>query len=206
MGRPRLHGDETAEALLEAAERIVDAEGIDALTVRRVAEATGTTTRAVYNLYGSKDGLVVALGRRAFELLLVDIRALPTTADPAADLARAGVDVFRRFVVRHPSLFGIGIQWGSLPNPGLAAGFRSAGGDALAALEDRIALLDAHGGLGGRTIRDATREFHALCEGLAAMELRGILPRGREEAIWRDALTTLVRGFEIPPKQAIGDA
>src|SRR5262249_643633 len=57
MGRPKLHGEATAGALLETAERIVDSEGLEALTVRRVAEGAGTSTRAVYSVYGSKDGL-----------------------------------------------------------------------------------------------------------------------------------------------------
>src|SRR5262249_50852559 len=96
MGRPKLHGEATAGALLETAERIVDSEGLEALTVRRVAEGAGTSTRAVYSVYGSKDGLVVALGRRAYELLLTDIEALPATDDPAADLVTAGLEVFRR--------------------------------------------------------------------------------------------------------------
>ena len=30
------------------------------------------------------------------------------------------------------------------------------------------------------------------------MELRSLLPDREEERIWRDALTTLVRGFGIP--------
>src|SRR4051794_22977587 len=104
MGRPKLHGDQTAEALLDQAERIVETEGLDALTVRRVAEDTGTTTRAVYSVFGSKDGLIVALGVRAFDLLRTRVSSLPTTDDPAADLVDAGVDVFRRFAVEHPSL------------------------------------------------------------------------------------------------------
>jgi AcrR family transcriptional regulator len=198
MGRPKLHGEETADALLEMAERIVEADGLDALTVRRVADGVGTTTRAVYSVYGSKDGLVVALGRRAFDLLRTEVEGLPATDDPAADLVEAGVEVFRRFAVEHPSLFRIGVQWGTLPVPGLAAGFRDAAADALSGLEQLVARLDAARVLGGRTVRDATRVFHALCEGLAAMELRGILPRGEEERIWRDALTTLVRGFALP--------
>ena len=66
MGRPREHDERTAERLLDAAERIVEAKGLDSLSVRVVAHATGTTTRAVYSLFGSKDGLVVALGKRAF--------------------------------------------------------------------------------------------------------------------------------------------
>jgi AcrR family transcriptional regulator len=199
MGRPKLYGDQTGEALLEAAERIVESEGLDALTVRRVAEGVGTTTRAVYSVYGSKDGLIVALGRRAFELLRAEIEALPTTADPAADLVDAGVEVFRRFAVEHPTLFRIGVQWGTLPDPRLAAGFRSTAGEALAGLEKRVGRLEAAGILGGRTVRDATRAFHALCEGLAAMELRSLLPSGREAQIWRDALTTLVGGFALSP-------
>jgi AcrR family transcriptional regulator len=199
MGRPKLHGEATADALLDTAERIVETEGLGALTVRRVAEGAGTTTRAVYSVYGSKDALVVALGRRAFELLRADIEALPATDDAAADLVTAGLEVFRPLVVDHPSLFRIGVTWGTLPDPALAAGFRDTASEALAGLRQRIERLDAAGTLGGRTVRDATSAFHALCEGLAGLELRGILPRGEEERLWRDALTTLVRGFALRP-------
>ncbi len=198
MGRKKLHGDRTAAALLEAAERVVETDGLEALTVRRVAEGAGTSTRAVYSIYGSKDGLVVALGRRAFDYLREGLDALPATDDPAADLVEAGVHVFRRLLVDHPSLFRIGVQWGTLPDPQLATGFRDAAQQALEGLRDRVARLDAAGALGGRAVRDATREFHALCEGLAAMEHRSLLPEREEERIWRDALTTLVRGFTIP--------
>ena len=69
MGRPREHDQATATALLDMAERAVEADGLAALSVRAVAADTGTTTRAVYSLFGSKDGLVVALGVRAYELL-----------------------------------------------------------------------------------------------------------------------------------------
>ena len=108
MGRPKTHRAATGEALLQAAEQLVETEGIEALTVRRVAESVGTSTRAVYALYGSKDALVAALGGRAFDLLRVEIDALPRTDDPAADLVRAGVTVFRRFAVEHPALFRVG--------------------------------------------------------------------------------------------------
>ena len=41
----------------------------------------------------------------------------------------------------------------------------------------------------------AALEFHALCEGLAALEERGILPADEAEHIWRDALRALVAGW-----------
>lgn len=194
MGRPRKHQESTADALLAAAERIVEADGLEALTVRGVANAVGTTTRAVYTAYGSKDALLVALGSRAFDLLRAAIEKQPTTDDPAADLVEAGVEVFRRFAVGHPALFAIGVQR-KLPEPALATGFREPAREALAGLRARVERLDDAGLLGGFTVTEAVAAFHALCEGLAAMELRSLLPDGHEARFWRDALSSLVRGF-----------
>jgi AcrR family transcriptional regulator len=194
MGRPRKHQHDTAEALVAAAERIVESDGLDALTVRRVAESVGTTTRAVYTVYGSKDALLVALGRRAFDLLRTAIEAQPTTTDPAADLVEAGVEVFRRFAVEHPALFRIGVQR-AFPEPSLAAEFRQPAREALAGLSARVQRIEDAGLLGGYTVREAVLAFHALCEGLAAMELRALFPAGDEPRLWREALHALVRGF-----------
>ena len=198
VGRPRLHDARTASALLDEAERIVEFDGLDALTVRRVAAAAGTTTRAVYTAFGSKEALVIALGARGFDLLREALEALPQTADPADDLVEAGVSVFRRFAIDHPTLFRISIQR-ALPDPGLFAGYVEAARDALAVLHSRIARLEMDGRLGDRSVAHAATEFHSLCEGLAAMELRGVLRDGEWERIWRDALGALVGGFALAP-------
>ncbi len=181
-------------ALLDAAERIVEQEGLGALTVRRVAEEVGTTTRAVYSVFGSKEALIIALGARAFECLAAGLDAAAATGDPVADLVEAGAGVFRRLVTEHPCLFRIGVQHGDIGS-GLAAEFRSAADDAMTRLTTRLARLQDAGLLGGRAVREAACEFHALCEGLAVIELRGALTRGGEERIWRSALTALVTGF-----------
>ena len=194
MGRPRRYEQSTADALLDAAERILESDGLETLTVRKVAEAVGSTTRAVYTVYGSKDALLVALGSRAFDLLRREIEAQPTTDDPAADLVEAGVAVFRRFAVEHPALFRIGVQR-TLPNPALAASFREPARQALAGLRTRVERLETAGGLGDFAVADAVAAYHALCEGLAALELRSLLPSGEEPELWRAALAALVRGF-----------
>ena len=197
IGRPRLHDARTASALLDEAERIVESDGLDALTLRHVAAAAGTTTRAVYTAFGSKEALVIALGARGFDLLREALEGLSETADPAADLVEAGVSVFRRFAVDHPTLFRISIQR-ALPDPALFAGYVDAAREALDVLHRRVGRLEAAGRLGERSVGDAAAEFHSLCEGLAAMELRGMFRAGEEERIWRDALAALVRGFALP--------
>lgn len=211
MGRPREHDAETAAALVDAAERVLLAEGLDALTVRRVAAEAGTTTRAVYTLFGSKHGLVVALGRRAFEILGAGFANLAETDDPVADIVNGGIVVFRRFALQHPSLFRM-IALQRPPSSWVMTEVGPAGAEALSSLKGRFDRLEAAGLLGARNVWAAVSEFQALCEGLAGVELRGQLPLNpatrvglahdvpddradMAERIWRDALTALVRGF-----------
>ncbi len=201
MGRPKEHDERTALALLQAAERAIQAGGVEAVSVRGVALEAKTTTRAVYSLFGSKDGLLVALGARAFEMLGSAVRALPETDDPPADLVEVGVAVFRRFVTEHPILFRIGFQHQLAP-PQRVAEFDAARLDALAGLAAKVTRLKRAHLLGGRTVADAIAYFDALCEGLADMELRGTFPPGGEERIWRDALTVLVAGLALPARPA----
>ena len=52
MGRPKEHDETTRRQLLDAAERLSATHGWEALTVRRIAEEAGTSTRAVYALFG----------------------------------------------------------------------------------------------------------------------------------------------------------
>ncbi len=105
MGRRRVHGEQTRLALLGAAELLVARDGVAALSVRSVAEAVGTSTRAVYSVFGSKEALVRGLATHAFELLMQAVDATPLTEDPVADLQAALVSGFRPYAVKHPDLF-----------------------------------------------------------------------------------------------------
>jgi AcrR family transcriptional regulator len=188
MGRPREHDERTAAALLAAAERIVQAGGIDALSVRGVAAEVGTTTRAVYSLFGSKDGLVAALAARPFELLRDGLESVPVTDDPAADLVAAAL-MYRDFSNEHPSLFALGMQHARATGFALDVAWES-----LNLLKERVGRVR----LSGRTVDQATLQFHALCEGMAAVELRGMRDVADWEVIWRQGFEALVAGFAQP--------
>jgi AcrR family transcriptional regulator len=194
MGRPREHDERTAAALLAAAERTIQDHGPDALSVRGIAADIGTTTRAVYSLFGSKEGLIAALGAHAFDLLGAGLDSLPTTDDPGSDLVAAGL-MFRRFATEHPSLFAIGIQR-VISSPSLwQQEVRPAAERALRTLKSRMQRLADAGLLRERSIDEAALEFHALCEGLAALELRSPGPEAEWEQRWAAAFATQVAGF-----------
>lgn len=194
MGRRREHDETTAAALLDAAERTIAADGVDALSLREVARDAGTTTRAIYSLFGSKDALLGALGVRAFNLLQREIEALPATDQPRDDLIEAAL-IFRRFALEHPALFSIAFHH---RDPAISPSFRTAAMDALAHLHKRFEPLADADLLGDRTIPEAAMQFHALCEGTAWAELRGNPLTPDPERFWRNAFHALITGFAAP--------
>jgi AcrR family transcriptional regulator len=185
---------------LAAAERLVQNGGPDAVSIRAVASTVGTTTRAVYSLYGSKQGLMDALAVHAFDLLRDGVSQLPTTQAPVDDLVKAGL-IFRRFAVEHPSLFRI--AFGSTSDSPIRArpAVRNAASVALDALKTKIArLADAHL-IDSDRIDEVTLHFDAVCEGLAAIELRGTFASDTAELLWTDGLSAMLRGLasrELP--------
>jgi AcrR family transcriptional regulator len=194
MGRPKEHDEATATALLDAAERILESEGVEALSVRRVADEVDVTTRAVYSLFGSKEGMLVALGGRAFALLAAAVNAQRLTSDAAADLAKMGL-AFRKFTLAHPALFRLALHR-SLTDAAIWRQFAGEAAQTFDILIARVQRVKDAGLLGDRDVRDVAIEYHALCEGLGSVELRGSLfPTGSGERIWRDALANLVAGF-----------
>jgi AcrR family transcriptional regulator len=195
MGRRREHDENTAEALLDAAERAVADVGVHGLSVRDIAGAARTTTHAIYTLFGSKDGLVGALGARAFKILQRDIEVLPVTGAPDDDLIEVAL-TFRRFALDHPALFSIAFQHA---DPEIWPRFRDAAVDALAVLDTRFEPLAAAGRLGGRSIGEASMQFRALTEGAAWTELRGSPLEPDPERFWRNAFYALITGFAVPP-------
>jgi AcrR family transcriptional regulator len=193
VGRPREHDERTASSLLAAAEQSVQEHGPEAVTVRGVARDAGTSTRAVYSLFGSKEGLIAALAAQAFDILREGVEAVPTTDRSDADLVEAGL-VFRRFAIEHPSLFRLAFPGGPTHSR-TAPAVRSAATTALEALKLRIARLDADGALRGCSVAEATLHFDAVCEGLAALELRGSFPLEDGERLWRQGLRAIADGF-----------
>ncbi len=208
MGRPREHDEATRAALRAAAERLMTEGGPAALSVRAVADEADTTTRAIYSLFGSKEGLLVdALAQGAFEFLFEEIAELVETDDPVADLVAVGVTVFRRLVLEHPARYRVAFQ---RIVAGLSAGpeLTEARDRAWNQLLGKVQRLNDAGLLGHKSVREAAVEFNAMLEGLANAELRGAvfrnLPEGDEERAWRSALTSVAVGFSAGTT-AIGD-
>lgn len=72
------------EAILDAAMAIVAKEGLERLTLGRLAETLGYVPAALYRYFGSKDALLAALQRRAVAKIGVTLHSAITAIDERA--------------------------------------------------------------------------------------------------------------------------
>ncbi len=203
MGRPREHGPQTKLALLGAAEALVARGGVEALSVRAVAEEIGSSVRAVYSVFGSKEGLIRGLAVRGFELLMEEVDSVPMTADPTADLAGAAINGFRPFALGHPDLFRL-VFVGSRIDLGPGAGEASA--NAFGRLSARLERAREACSVPDRPIDELGLEFHALCQGLASVELCGLVSTTQADQMWTDSLKDLLAGWQVAATASPGRA
>lgn len=78
--------DDTAfirEKLIVGGLDLVDSDGTEALSVRRLAQAAGRTSMCVYSKFGSRGGLLMAMYDRVARELMTAL-----AVDPAADLEK----------------------------------------------------------------------------------------------------------------------
>jgi AcrR family transcriptional regulator len=192
MGRPREHDAATRERLLAAAARLSADEGWNAVSVRRVAGEAGTSTRAVYSLFGSKRGLEEAMHTVLFERLLELMRATPETDDPREDLL-ALRHAYRRWATESPERYAalmrfIGPDPGARSPEGVAAARA-----ATAALRHAIARCVEAGLVAEDDVDALALQWRAVGHGLAEFEIHGVLPDG--DAAWLSALGALLDGY-----------
>lgn len=191
MGRPREHDAATRDRLLAAAAHLSAEEGWEAVTVRGVAEEAGTTTRAVYALFGSKQGLEQALHEAMFARLRELMRATPRTSDPRADLL-ALRHAYRRWATERPERYAAMMRF-----LGPRAAARSPEGLELAratgaGLREAIARCAEAGLLPEGDVDALTVQWRAVAHGLAEFENHGLLEDGDEA--WRSVFDALIDG------------
>src|SRR5215211_5008997 len=103
---PRIGNLATRAALVEAAARLLAAQGPAALTARRLAAEVGTSTMAIYTYFGSMPDLVRGVVREGFDRLARRLAEAPTTDDPVADLAHQS-RAYRSNALAEPHLYAV---------------------------------------------------------------------------------------------------
>jgi AcrR family transcriptional regulator len=100
------HHGNLRQSLLDAGVRLLDSEGLEALSLRRMAEEVGVSRQAPYHHFHDKQALLAAIGEQGFAMLnqlLVEV-----TADQALSLDERlyrAVMGYLDFALQHPALY-----------------------------------------------------------------------------------------------------
>jgi AcrR family transcriptional regulator len=166
--RPYHHGT-LRVALLEAAELILERDGLDQLSLRAISRAVGVSHAAPTHHFGDLRGLLTALaviGFRRFALSLEEAAAAPK--DPLRELGRSYV----RFARTQPGLFLL--MFHNKVLNGDDADFKLATAEAFAALS-RVTAASLPGADGSTPCRGALASW-CLVHGFSMLLLDGRLP------------------------------
>ena len=103
----RYHHGALRDALLEAAERVLERDGLAGLTLRAVAREAGVSHAAPTHHFGDLTGLVselAAIGFRQFNLAMAQAGAAATLP---ADKASARAKAYVGYAQAHPGMYGL---------------------------------------------------------------------------------------------------
>jgi AcrR family transcriptional regulator len=187
--RPYHHGD-LSRALVEAARRILEAEGPAALSLRAVAREAGVSPAAPYHHFKDKTELLEAVAREGWEAVGQAITAARrSSADPGEALGAIGM-AYLHFARENPALYRLMYDTSrdrtSMPeheneeDSGLAnvqGALIEAGADPTDELELQLATVASWCAVHGLAEMCNFKEFVALKEKMGGDEafLRGIL-------------------------------
>jgi AcrR family transcriptional regulator len=161
---PRTSLDE----IVHAGRAILDAEGLDALTMARVAAAVGVRAPSLYKRVRDRDALVRLIAGDVVADLGATLNGAAGSGDAASDL-RAIAVAFRAWAHRHPG--GFALLFARLPNAWRLE--PEAGSSALAAMFGAVAAL-----AGPEHVLEASRTLVAWASGFVSMELAGAFQLG----------------------------
>ena len=159
-------------ALLDAAAELLEQEGPEALSVRRIATAAGVAPMGVYNHFASKFGIIEALFVQGFDRLGEAMASLSEIADPAEAL-RQGGQRYRALALAHPMMYQV-MFLRAVPGFEPSEEAQAVAGDAFAGLATVVQRAMAAGIIVEGPVTDTAHVIWAAIHGWVSLELGGL--------------------------------
>lgn len=151
------------EVVLRTATELVDAEGLEALSLARLAEALGVRTPSLYNHVSGLEGVRRGLALRGLRELTRRV-ARAAIGKNGEEGILAVADAYRSFAKEHPGLYAAGLL--RAPGPEEAE-LAAVSNELIEILSAVLAPYDLH----GDELIHALRAFRSLAHGFVSLEL-----------------------------------
>lgn len=180
-------------ALLDSAGQLLEREGSEALTMRRLADAAGCSTTVWYRLFEGKHGVVQALYREGFDRLRRRLETDPEIEpfERLAQLSRA----YRDFALEEPAYYRVMF---TRPVPQFVPSDDDVdhGRQALQSLVDAVVQVQEVGDLVDMDPVLAAEQLWAAAHGVVSLELAGHLHGERAESVFAAATAAAAAGLQ----------
>jgi AcrR family transcriptional regulator len=137
---PNRRGVKSRALVLDAAERVMAADGFEAATIARVVEEAGVPLSSVYHYFGSKDGVLLAVMERGAERFFTDLPEPDRRVGRPADHLRRVVATAVQALERHPDFLRLLVAFAVQPS-----GAGNGGVDAVVERVREVALTRLRG-------------------------------------------------------------
>ena len=191
------HGD-LQRALLQAAVRTIQKQGVHALTLRAVGEELGVSRSALYRHFADKAALLAAVAREGFRMLSVELEGAWERGGKGLAGFEAMGAAYVHFAIAEPSHYRV--MFGSVPErsePHPHGEGSDDSTDAFQVLVDAIVAEQAAGRMRREDPQALALYIWATVHGVAMLALDGLLPPPTTpDALARLAIARLHGGID----------
>lgn len=204
MARPKSYDEQLRTALLEGAARTIAEGGVHGLVMRRLAAQHGTSTSAIYALFGGKPGLLEAVVNQGVASLTEAMSSVVITSDATADLREIG-RVYRRWALGHRDLYAAMFGRQMVPVAGREGTVMQLLGQGLAPVIGALGRLAAQGRLRSADLPTVGMCLWSGIHGIVDLEhgiYQYLLPVPARDAVYETYLDAMIRAWLIDPPAA----
>ncbi|MEE2522530.1 TetR-like C-terminal domain-containing protein [Pseudarthrobacter sp. J75] len=191
MARPVVHDEALRQRLLDVTAELVDRDGPEKVTLRDIAAAAGTSTSAIYSLFGGKSQLLTAVVNYGFKSFHASQEAAGKIG--LKETGRA----YRKWALEHDALYRL--MFGGAMDA-YAVGKEPADGgatvDAMAPLIGAVTAAQDEGLIGQYNVLLIATAFWGQVHGLVSLELaRGASMPIDWDGLYEATLDAGIRGW-----------
>jgi AcrR family transcriptional regulator len=191
----------TRERVLDSGRHLLQTEGAEAVTMRRVAEMVGVTPMAIYHYFENREALMAAVAEAEFVWVrerLLELRGAHDDEAPKERFARACFE-FVDLALERPRVFSFLFMERRLDARQFPSGFADSRSPTLSLMADAVRELIALGAFRPDDALELSFTVWALLQGCLGLYFAGRLDGGESEVrgLCRRAIWRLIDGLAV---------
>lgn len=192
-----MNESDTAQRIAETALKILEEDGPQSVSMRRIAESVGITPMAIYHHFSSRESLLRDITDREFERLAAHMDEHPVQGRGASRLIHA-VELYIDYALQRPAVFDYVFSQRRVDARRFPDDFRARRSPTMNRLADLVADAMESGDIRNDDVWEVALELWAHAHGYVQLYRAGRLGMSEQDfrSLCRRSLRRLLRGLK----------